>query len=87
MFAEKTFKEWQKSGKDVHSIIADPLFENPLAFNFHFKRHSVVKKIRFVPFDYSRAGVYGSDEWIKLAGFDPSIAKEFDERVNMMENR
>jgi len=31
--------------------------------------------------------VYGSDEWIKLAGFDPFIAKEFDERVNMMENR
>ena len=81
------FKDWQKSGKDVHSIIADPLFVNPAAYDFHFKKLSVAKKIKFVPFDYSQAGVYGSDEWKKLAEFDPGIAKKFDERVNFMENR
>ena len=66
-FADKSFTEWQKSGKDVHSIIADPLFVNPSAFDFHFKNLSVAKKIKFVPFDYYQAGVYGSEEWRKLA--------------------
>jgi hypothetical protein len=80
-FADKSFKEWQKTGKDVHSVIADPLFVNPEAYDFHFTKLSVAKKIKFTPFDYSRAGVYGSAEWKKLAGFDPDLAKEFDKIV------
>ncbi len=86
-FADKSFKEWQKSGKDIHSVIADPGFVNPTGFDFHFKNLSVVKKIKFVPFDYSQAGVYGSDEWKKLAEFDPELAKSFDEKVNILETR
>jgi hypothetical protein len=85
-FADKSFSEWQKSGKDVNSIIADPLFVNPGAFDFHFKNLSVAKKIKFVPFDYSKAGVYGSDEWKKLAGTDYNIVKQFDEIVSGLEN-
>jgi hypothetical protein len=85
MFADKTFAEWQKSGKDLYSLVADPLFVNPRAFDFHFKNLSVVKKIKFVPFDYSKAGVYGSDEWKKLAEFDPQLAKKFDNVVERME--
>ena len=85
-FADKSFKEWQKSGKDVHSVIADPLFVNPAAFDFHFKNLSVARKIKFIPFDYSRAGVYGSDEWKKLAEFDPDLAKEFEEIVSQRES-
>jgi hypothetical protein len=80
-FADQTFNEWQKSGKDIHSIIADPLFVNPAAFDFHFKNLSVAKKIKFTPFDYSKPGVYGSEEWKKLAEFDPDLAKEFDDMV------
>ena len=85
-FAEKSFKEWQTSGKDIHSIVADPLFINPEKFDFHFRSLSVARKIRFKPFDYSKAGVYGSDEWKQLAGFDPELAKEFDRRVEMRES-
>ena len=86
-FTNKSFSEWQKSGKDVHSVIADPLFVNTAGFDFHFKSQSVVKKIKFVPFDYTRAGVYGSEEWKKLAQFDRDIAMAFDERVLMLESR
>ena len=82
-FADKSFTEWQKSGKDVHSIIADPLFVNPAAFDFHFKNLSVAKKIKFVPFDYSQARVYGSEEWKKLADFDTELARKFDEHVRL----
>ena len=65
----------------MHSIIADPQFVNPGAFDFHFKNLRVVKKIKFTRFDYSKAGVYGSEEWKKLALFDPELTKEFDNMV------
>ena len=84
-FADQSFSEWQKSGKDIHSVIADPLFMNAAAFDFHLKNKSVAKKIKFVPFDYSRAGVYGSVEWKKLALFDQKSADEFDKRVAKLE--
>jgi hypothetical protein len=84
-FGDKTFSDWQKSGKDVHSVIADPLFADPAAFDFHFKKLSVAKKIKFVPFDYSKAGVYGSVEWKRLAEFDQNLATKFDSTVEKLE--
>jgi hypothetical protein len=87
LYDKQTFAEWQKSGKDIHSIIADPLFVNPSAYDFHFKNMSVVKKIKFIPFDYSQAGVYGSDEWERLAEIDPVLSGKFDSMVNLLENK
>jgi hypothetical protein len=86
-FADKSFSDWQKSGKDVHSVVADPLFVNPAGFDFHFKNLSIVKKIRFIPFDYSQAGVYGSEEWKMFAAFDHKLADQFDLRVKQMEEK
>ena len=86
-FGKLTFTEWKKSGKDVHSVIADPGFVNPLAFDFRIKNKAVTRKIKFKEFDYSQAGVYGSDDWKKLAGFDPSVALQFEEAVIRNENR
>ncbi|MCE5348025.1 MAG: right-handed parallel beta-helix repeat-containing protein [Bacteroidales bacterium] len=84
-FADQSFADWKESGKDIHSIIADPLFVNPGKFDFHFKNLSVVKKIKFIPFDYSKAGVYGSEDWKKLAESDPEMEKKFDKTVeNLM---
>ena len=75
------FNEWQKSGKDIHSVIADPGFVNPAAFDFRLKNPSTLKKIGFVPFDYSKSGVYGSEAWKNLARFDEVISKQYDEAV------
>jgi len=86
-FTDKTFGEWQKAGKDQHSLIADPMFVNPEAFDFHFKNQSVVKKIKFTPFDYSGAGVYGPEEWKKLAEFDKELEKKFDDIVEKLESK
>jgi len=86
-FAGTTFSDWKKSGKDVHSIIADPMFANPSAFDFHFKSQSVVKKIKFTQFDYSKAGVYGIEEWKKLAVFDNDLEVKFNDIVDRMENK
>ena len=77
-FQEFSFEEWKKSGKDVHSVIADPGFVNPDAHDFRFKSDEIPQKIGFKIFDYSKAGVYGTDEWKKLAEFDPKVAERFD---------
>jgi len=84
-FAGQSFSDWQKSGKDVHSIVANPLFVNPSAYNFHFKRLSVAKKIKFTPFDYSEAGVYGFEEWKSLARFDSELEMKFNNKVDKLE--
>ncbi|OFX36352.1 MAG: hypothetical protein A2W90_15030 [Bacteroidetes bacterium GWF2_42_66] len=86
-FKNQSFAEWQKAGKDVHSIIADPGFVNPSAFDFRIKNKSVARKIGFREFDYSQAGVYGSEEWKKLAAFDPEIVKQFEKAILRNENR
>ena len=86
-FGKLSFAEWKKSGKDLHSIIANPEFANASAFDFRIKNSAAMRKIGFKVFDYSKAGVYGTEEWKKLAAFDPEIAKRFDEAVLRNENR
>ncbi len=80
-FADMTFAEWQGSGKDIHSVIVDPMFANPGEFNFNFKNLSLIKKIRFITFDYSEAGVYGSEEWQDLAKIDKKLAEKFNKVI------
>ncbi|NJK94763.1 MAG: hypothetical protein HC905_07460 [Bacteroidales bacterium] len=41
----------------------------------------MLKKIGFVPFDYSKAGVYGNVDWMNMARFDENIARQYDEAV------
>jgi hypothetical protein len=85
LFGKKYFSEWRKEGKDIHSVIRDPLFISPESFNFHFRNLSVAGKIGFKPFDYTEAGVYGSDEWKDLARFDEVKSAYFDEIVRSLE--
>jgi parallel beta-helix repeat protein len=80
-FVKLSFAEWQKSGKDLHSVIADPGFVNPSQVDFTIRNKAVARKIGFKVFDYSQAGVYGSDEWKKQAAFDPEIVRQFDKAV------
>lgn len=78
LFGAKTFSQWKKEGKDLHSVIADPGFKDAPGYDFHFKNNKIIRKIGFVPFDYTRAGVYGSENWKKLAEFDKGLAERFD---------
>ena len=55
-FAGKSFAEWQASGQDAASLIADPLFVNPAAGDFRLRKDSPALKIGFQPIDLSRVG-------------------------------
>lgn len=66
-FAGMNFDEWQKSGKDAGSVIADPKFINPDQHDFHLQPDSPALKLGFKPFDDTKAGVYGDDAWRTLA--------------------
>ncbi len=66
-FAGMSLEQWCAKGCDQHSVIADPLFVDPNHHDFHLCTDSPALKVGFEPFDYSKAGVYGSLEWIKKA--------------------
>ena len=42
----------------------------------------MLKKIGFKPFDYTKAGVYGSKEWRKRAELDKELEDAFDKLVD-----
>ncbi|MEJ2702190.1 MAG: right-handed parallel beta-helix repeat-containing protein [Sedimentisphaerales bacterium] len=62
-----SFEQWQESGRDKNSIIADPLFTDPEKFDFHLAPDSPARKLGIRPFDYSKAGVYGDPAWVEKA--------------------
>jgi parallel beta-helix repeat protein len=64
-FLGHSFEEWQKLGKDEGSLIADPHFVDIAHHDFRFADDSNARKIGFVPFDISRAGLYGEPEWVQ----------------------
>lgn len=55
-FAGQSFQDWQASGKDVGSIIANPLFVNAGNFNFSLRRDSPALKLGFQQIDMTTVG-------------------------------
>ncbi|UCC97693.1 MAG: right-handed parallel beta-helix repeat-containing protein [Phycisphaerales bacterium] len=51
-----TFEAWRKTGKDVHSVYADPLFVDAERFDFRLKPESPALALGFQPIDLSIVG-------------------------------
>lgn len=66
-FGGGDFASWQKQGYDRGSKVADPLFVNAPAGDFRLKPGSPALAVGFKPFDPTRAGVVGDEQWRKLA--------------------
>lgn len=66
-FIGHSFEEWQKMGRDAGSVIADPKFVDFDNNDFRLQADSPALALGFVPFDTSRAGVYGDPAWIAKA--------------------
>jgi hypothetical protein len=56
LFADKSFAEWQATGQDKDSLIADPLFVDPTHGNFALRPGSPAAQIGFEPWDASTVG-------------------------------
>lgn len=79
MFVDMDMKQWQKF-RDRGSIVANPMFVDPAAMDFRFSSMKTARQIGFMPFDYSLAGVYGTEAWKEKAKLESSILDEFEAR-------
>ena len=75
-FMQEDRAAWQQK-HDQHSVFADPLFRDAAQFDFRLKSQKVARRIGFRPFDYSRAGVYGSEAWKQKAQMEPELIEAF----------
>jgi len=54
-----SFEDWQKSGLDTHSVVADPMFVDPTNDDYSLKPESPALKLGFKPIDISKVGLRG----------------------------
>lgn len=85
-FNGRTLRQWQDTtGMDRHSTIADPQFKDAANGDFTVGNRAMMRKIGFKPFDPSRAGVYGSDSWRRLAQLPATVTDGYDAVVEAYE--
>lgn len=66
-FLGRSLEQWQEEGHEQGSIVADPVLHDVAVEDFHVDSNSPAIGLGFVPFDYTKAGVYGEEDWIKVA--------------------
>jgi len=63
--AKYTFEKWKAEGGDPNTIIADPLFVDPVNGDFSLKPNSPAFKIGFKPIDISKVGIQNARRSIR----------------------
>jgi len=61
-----TFTEWKALGRDINTLIADPLFVDPKHDNYTLEPGSPAFKLGFQSIDLSQSGLVGDKDWVNL---------------------
>lgn len=77
LFYNLPFEQWQKKGKDIHSLIFHKDFSSIDSLNY-FNTSCLLDRIHFVPFDYNNYGVFGSDDWRNRDQLDSLTLADFN---------
>ena len=64
-WAKMGFVEWQSTGRDLHSAIADPLFVDPERADFALRAESPARALGFSEIEVSKAGLVGDGQWVR----------------------
>lgn len=64
VFSGVSFSEWQKTGRDTDSKIADPKFCNIEKRDFRLKSSSPALAMGFRPIETGKVGLYGRRSWV-----------------------
>ncbi|NUQ61091.1 MAG: right-handed parallel beta-helix repeat-containing protein [Pirellulales bacterium] len=60
------FAQWQATGRDRDSRIADPQFRDAAGDDFRLKPASPALALGFQPIEAGQAGLYGDADWVRL---------------------
>lgn len=82
-FADMSFEEW-KHKHEADALNINPQFVNPLEGDFRFRSLRAARKIGFEVFDYTEAGVYGSDGWRAKAQMPKELIEAFDKAAEQV---
>lgn len=73
-FSGRGLEAWRAAGHDLKARFEDPLFANPAKGDWRLAANSPARKMGFVPWDWTQAGVLKKDAaWRKAAMDDSSI--------------
>ena len=64
LFSGVSFAEWQRTGRDRNSRIADPQFRDAARGDFRLKSTSPALAMGFRPIDTGKVGLYGDTAWV-----------------------
>lgn len=64
-FGGSDFANWQSTGRDARSILADPGFVDVANFDFSLRPDSPALALGFKPLDLDTVGLYGAPEWVQ----------------------
>lgn len=63
-FGGRNWAQWRAAGMDAHSVIANPMLDDPDTADFDVGAGSPALALGFVTIDDSTVGLYGEQEWI-----------------------